>query len=268
MNTTNSPDPAIELFPKNVQEGEKIFRVDYSTEHGLYLKPTPTMTRRPLLRCGEFLLTIGGPLQKRNSAKALSEEQLRTLTPLSLRKAAFTAIHIIKAWATYECCPRCTGRLVIDGNGTMHCLNCNLDIFIPIAPAVIIAIVQDGKLLVTRYNKSPYNYKGPALVAGYCAPGETLEETCQREAREETNLELKGPFHYFGSQPWGISSSLLAGFFVSATRRRKLKLVDNELAEASWLTPEECKALLPKEGPFSLTMQMIQAFADGKHPFA
>ncbi len=258
--------PTVELFPSTKGNATKVYAVAYTPTQGLFLTPTKSARKPFLLRCGEILFTMEKRPKETPTSEAMTKAQLRMLTPISLRKAAFTALHLFTTWATYQHCPRCANILQPQPSGARLCTACNLEIFPPISPAVIVGIICDGKLLITRYSASPYGYRGPALVAGYCAPGETFEETCIREAREETNLELKGPFHYFASQPWGLSNSLLAGFFVRATKRRKIKLNDHELAEATWFTPEECQALLPPEGAFSLTMQMIQAFSKGEIP--
>ena len=55
-------------------------------------------------------------------------------------------------------------------------------IFPKISPAVIVAVTDGEKLLLTRYADRPY--RGPALIAGFVEVGETLEDTVRREALE------------------------------------------------------------------------------------
>jgi NAD+ diphosphatase len=146
---------------------------------------------------------------------------------------------------------------------SLHCTACNHEIFPVISPAVIVGLVHNGKLLVTRYADRPYT--GPALVAGYCEVGETAETTCIREALEETGLQITR-LRYFASQPWGLSGSLLLGYFAE-TASDAIRLDDHELAEAVWLDPNELPPPPDTYGTLSLTATMIQAFARGEVTF-
>lgn len=261
-------DYPVTLFPKAPEAQERLaFYVNLQTQQ-YALKPVSAKTRlRAIVQCGQTLIYHGRGFPKHLKNLAAPLVSLRQLKPLNLRSTLFTAKHLVTFWESHAQCPRCQQKtIVVGGEGEIVCSSCSYEGFTPISPAVIVGIVREGKLLVTRYAHRPYT--GPALVAGYCAVGETLEATCAREALEETNLEVKGPFHYFGSQPWGLSNSLLMGFFVKATKRRKLILADGELAHAEWLTPEECQKCLPEEGPISLTATMIKAFSKGLIPFA
>ena len=92
--------------------------------------------------------------------------------------------------------------------------------------------------------------------------GETAEETCRREALEETNLKVTD-VRYFASQPWGLSGSLLLGFFGEVEDPTALKLADGELSVAEWLAPAELPPPPDAVGVLSLTAAMIEAFAKG-----
>ena len=56
------------------------------------------------------------------------------------------------------------------------------------------------------------SYKGYALIAGFTEIGETAEDTVRREVMEEVGLRVKD-IRYYGSQPWGMDSNLLMGFY-------------------------------------------------------
>lgn len=259
-------DYPIELFPKTINaQKHYAFYADIKTQRYALQPITSKTKKRPLVQCGDVALYNGGQIPSRLQKSAFTLAAIRHFQPLEVRSALFVAKHLVTFWQSHSYCPSCQKRRLSIGNeGELVCKACHYELYIPISPAIILGIIRNGKLLVTRYANRPYT--GPALVAGYCAVGESLETTCIREALEETNLEIKGPFVYFGSQPWGLSHSLLMGFFVKATSRRKLILADGELAHADWLTPEECKSLLPQEGPISLTATMIKAFAEGSAP--
>ena len=50
-----------------------------------------------------------------------------------------------------------------------------------------------------------------SVVAGYVEPGESLEESAQREVLEEVGIRIKS-IRYFGSPPWPFPNSLMIGF--------------------------------------------------------
>jgi NAD+ diphosphatase len=254
----------VTLFPKVVTADlHYAVSIDPIKQRYALTSLTPPINGLPIVQCDNLCLYDGGRLTPTLEADAIDLGKLRHLTPLPLRSALFTARHLLTFWYSQTHCLHCQNTPLERGpEGQLICTRCHHEHFAPISPAVILGIIRDNKLLVTRYANRPYT--GPALVAGYSALGESLEETCIREALEETNLQLQGPFTYFGSQPWGLSQSLLVGFFAHATDERPLLLADGELARADWLTPDECETLLPPEGPLSLTATMIQAFANNK----
>ena len=50
-----------------------------------------------------------------------------------------------------------------------------------------------------------------STLAGFCEPGETLEDAVRREVAEEVGVEV-GDVEYFGNQPWPLPASLMLGF--------------------------------------------------------
>ena len=78
------------------------------------------------------------------------------------------------------------------------CPECGFSSHTRLSPAVITAIVKDGKLLMAKHNNAPNNRYG--LIAGFVEAGETLEEAVLRETLEEVGLSIKD-IEYFGSQP-------------------------------------------------------------------
>ena len=92
----------------------------------------------------------------------------------------------------------------------MRCACCGNMVYPKIAPAVIVGVIYDNKILMTKY--SDREYKKYALIAGFTEIGETAEETVRREVMEEVGLHVKN-IRYYKSQPWALSGSLLAGFF-------------------------------------------------------
>lgn len=203
----------------------------------------------PLVRVGERSFFLGAvPGQTPGSA-----QRLRALPDAEERFGAFCALHLARWMLTHRYCGRCGAPLIL-ANGCLRCVECAQEVYPTIAPAVILGLTHQGRLLVTHYADRPY--RGPALVAGYCEVGETAEATCRREALEETGLRV-GALRYFASQPWGLSGSLLLGFF-GEVEDPHVTLADGELADAVWTAPGDLPPPPDAAGPLSLTATMIE----------
>lgn len=94
-------------------------------------------------------------------------------------------------------------------------------VFPKISPAVIVAVTDNDRVLLTKY--AGRTYKNYALVAGFNEAGETIEQTVRREVMEEVGLKVKN-LKYYKSQPWGLSGSLLSGFFCELDGDDKITL--------------------------------------------
>ena len=129
-----------------------------------------------------------------------------------------------------------------------------------ISPAVIVAVTDGDKLLLTKYSDRPV--RGYGLIAGFNEIGESIEETVHREVREEVGLRVKN-LRFYKSQPWSFSSSLLVGFFCDLDGEEKITLQEDELAEGTWFSREE---LDYTDENVSLTNEMICLFQEGKEP--
>ncbi len=127
-------------------------------------------------------------------------------------------------------------------------------------PAVMVLVVDGDRCLLARQPAAPPGML--SALAGFVEPGETLEECVARETLEEVGLEVRD-IRYFGSQPWPFPRSLMIGFFAEAVTT-EIRLDDEELEEARWLTRDEVRR---SEGffippPFSLAHHLIRAWAD------
>ena len=131
-------------------------------------------------------------------------------------------------------------------------------VFPVIAPAVIVGVTDGDRLLMTKY--AGRAYKGWALIAGFCEIGETAEETVKREVMEEVGLKATN-IRYYKSQPWGIESDLLLGYYCDVTGQREIRLDENELAAARWIRRDE---IGDEDRNVSLTAEMIMHFKE--HP--
>ena len=174
--------------------------------------------------------------------------------------AAFTAYQLAEWYIVTKFCGKCGAKNEHSKTErAMICPKCGNIIYPRINPAVIIGVIdkETGKLLLTRYK---VGFGHNALVAGFTEIGETLEETVSREVMEEVGLNVTN-IRYYKSQPWGIASDILVGFFCEVTGSREITMDNNELKYASWLSPEEIE-LQPLE--YSLTNEMMKVFKEGK----
>lgn len=143
---------------------------------------------------------------------------------------------------------------------SLVCPRCGHTIYPKICPAVIVAVCDGDRLLLTRYaGRALRRY---ALVAGFCEIGETVEQTVAREVFEETGLRVRN-LRFYKSQPWVITDSLLMGFFVDLEGSQEIHLQEDELSEGRWFHRDR----LPTDhSGDSLTGEMIELFRLGREP--
>lgn len=172
--------------------------------------------------------------------------------------AATTAWHLYHWYDVNQFCGRCGSKAQHDSRERMmRCPKCGNMIFPKIAPAVIVAVRKDDKLLLTKYARN--NYTKYALIAGFNEIGESMEATVEREVMEEVGLKVKN-IRYYKSQPWGFSGDLLMGYICEAVDD-KITLDTNELSVAEWLTRDE----VPDYGEnLALTHELMKLFKEGK----
>ncbi len=186
-----------------------------------------------------------------------SVRELRRLWSGSEVYAAFTAYHLWKWYSDSRYCGRCGSGLVHgERERSMVCPSCGNTIYPRINPAVIVGVIHEDSLLITRYKRG---YRHNALVAGFTEIGETLEETVQREVMEETGLRVKN-IRYYKSQPWGMAQDILMGFYCESDGDTTIRMDDGELGYAEWV--ERDKIVLQPDS-LSLTNEMMKRFKEG-----
>ena len=177
----------------------------------------------------------------------------------TLHFAETTAYHLSVWYRDNRFCGRCGGETRQDAKERMlRCPNCGNMIFPRIAPAVIVAVTDGDRLLMTRYRGRPY--KGLALIAGFNEVGETIEDTVRREVMEEVGLRVTD-IRFCGSQPWGSEANLLLGFFARLEGSGEIRLDRAELSQAAWYAREEIDVACDD---YSLTNHMMIAFKEGR----
>lgn len=143
-------------------------------------------------------------------------------------------------------CGACGNPTVSQSNGhERKCISdtCGKVAYPRVDPAVIVLIEKDfngiQKCLLGRSKRYPEGMY--STLAGFVEPGESLEMTVKREMMEEVGLEVTD-IRYQASQPWPFPTSLMLGFFATATST-ELSLDTDEVEEARWFSRDELKAL-------------------------
>jgi NAD+ diphosphatase len=183
---------------------------------------------------------------------------LRGGNPQELCFAAYTARQLSLWYQDHRFCGRCAHELERSSQErALECPKCGAVVYPKICPAVIAAVTDGERIVVTRYHDRPY--RGLALIAGFCEIGESPEDTVRREVMEEVGLKVRD-IRYVGSQPWGADSDLLLGFVCTLDGSDRIVRQEDELSEALWAQRSE----LPDGGGLSLTRTMIGLFKAGK----
>lgn len=114
------------------------------------------------------------------------------------------------------------------------CPSCGMVHYPHIAPAIIVAIVKDNKLLLAHNVNFVSSLH--SVIAGFVEPGETFEECVRREVHEEVGIQVKN-IKYFESQPWPFPNSLMIAF-TAEYAGGEISVDGKEIDHADWFAPE------------------------------
>ncbi len=182
--------------------------------------------------------------------------RFRIAKPKQTAYASITAFHLYGWYRDNRFCGRC-GSVMHHGDRErmMFCPDCKNAVYPKICPAVIVAVTDKDKILLTKY--AGRAYKNYALVAGFTEIGETVEQTVIREVKEEVGLDVRN-LRYYKSQPWGLSGSLLYGYYCEVDGDTSIILQEEELSVGKWVSADELDV---EDDGISLTREMIAKFA-------
>ena len=173
------------------------------------------------------------------------------------------------AWhSVHRCCSRCGGRTRLrDGGWRRDCWACGQMHFPRSDPAVIMAIIHEGRCLLGHEHRFPE--KLYSVLAGFVEPGDDIETAVRRETMEEAGIPI-GAVHYVASQPWPFPHSLMIACWAEALS--DIIVLDvSELPEARWVSRDEAAAMLANRHPLghtappplSIAHTLIRGFAEG-----
>jgi NAD+ diphosphatase len=175
-----------------------------------------------------------------------------------LFRIAGRANHLLDWERSHRFCGRCGGPTEDKSDERAKlCPACGLVNYPRLNPAVIVAVVNDQKILLARNKRFRGSFY--SVLAGFVEPGETLEQCVRREIHEEVGLTVKN-IRYFGSQPWPFPNSLMVGFVADYAGGR-IVVDHSELMEAGWYPTDGLPALPSK---ISLARKLIDWFVNSQ----
>lgn len=175
--------------------------------------------------------------------------------PEDLFAIAARAVQIVEWNRTHQYCGHCaTPTIQLPTERAKRCPKCKLRQYPRLSPAVIMLVYKGSEILLARAPRFPGGMY--SVLAGFVEPGESLEETVEREVREEVGIEIKN-VRYFGSQPWPFPNSLMVGF-IAEYASGTLVLEPTEIEAADWFAKDN---LPPVPDKLSIARKLIDWFA-------
>jgi NAD+ diphosphatase len=171
-------------------------------------------------------------------------------------------------WARrHRHCSVCGAAVVAaDAGWKRACPTCTAEHFPRTDPVVIMLAVHGDQCLLGRQSRFP---KGMwSALAGFLEPGETIEDACARELKEEAGLTATSVAYRF-SQPWPYPASLMIGLEAEVSDTEATP-DQTELEAVRWFSREEARALLAGEvkgafapPPLAIAHHLLKAWAEG-----
>jgi len=157
----------------------------------------------------------------------------------------------ILGWhARHRFCPNCSAATVLTQAGWRRdCPVCKAEHFPRTDPVVIMLPIKGDRCVLGRSPRFPPTMW--SCLAGFCEPGESIEEAVRREVAEEVGVTC-ARVRYFASQPWPFPSSLMIGCLAEAVSD-DVVIDKSEIEDARWFDRAELKSMLLRQHPQELS---------------
>ena len=167
-------------------------------------------------------------------------------------------------------CANCgTLTQTASGGWKRVCPACGTEHFPRVDPVTIMLPVYKGgsEPICLLGRQAAWPQGRMSALAGFLEPGESIEEACAREVKEEAGLTVIDTA-YHSSQPWPFPSQLMIGL-IAEVSDNQAQPDQTELESVAWLTRAEVRAVLAGEHPtiqapppFAIAHSLIKAWAD------
>jgi NAD+ diphosphatase len=124
-------------------------------------------------------------------------------------------------------------KLLYDGSNEKYCQLCDHVFFDSPSPAIIVAVTNGSRILLTRSIEWTHSYWG--LIAGHVKSGETAERATKREILEEVGILIHNVTIL---RTFVHRKNLLMIAFEACTSEHKIT-PSQELAAATWFNLDE-----------------------------
>lgn len=153
-------------------------------------------------------------------------------------------------------CSHCGGKIIPSSHDYgRKCENCGMMFYVTQSPAIIVAVENEGKLLLAHNSAWPEDRY--SVIAGFVEPGERLEDTVIREIHEEVAIDVSD-IKYFGSQTWPFPNSLMLGF-TAKYLSGEIRPDGTEITKAGFFAPREIERMnIPDKA--SIARRLIDSF--------
>ncbi len=165
------------------------------------------------------------------------------------------AVLVCDWYKSYQYCGACGTKNIIDDKDMMlKCPNCGQVHYTRIAPAIIVAIRKNDKLLMAKHSRHSGKY---SLIAGFVEAGESIEEAVHREVLEEVGLHIKN-LEYVKSQSWPFPNSLMLAFKAEYDYG-SINVDGDEIIDAKWFGKKD---ISEPESDMSVFSYLVNDFLD------
>jgi NAD+ diphosphatase len=190
--------------------------------------------------------------------KARADLKLIDLRTIAVQREVDT-VHVpplaeakaILGWhARHRFCPNCSAATVLTQAGWRRdCPVCKAEHFPRTDPVVIMLPIKGDRCVLGRSPRFPPTMW--SCLAGFCEPGESIEEAVRREVAEEVGVTC-ARVRYFASQPWPFPASLMIGCHAEAVSD-EVVIDKSEIEDARWFDRAELKSMLLRQHPQELS---------------
>ena len=155
------------------------------------------------------------------------------------------------------------------GGWKRRCPACGTEHFPRVDPVTIMLPVYKGgaEPICLLGRQAAWPEGRMSALAGFLEPGESIEEACAREVKEEAGLTVIATA-YHSSQPWPFPSQLMIGL-IAEVSDDQARPDQTELESVAWLTRAEARAVLAGDHPtiqapppYAIAHSLIKAWVE------